>query len=87
MRRLTLEQQQKKRLVENKQCGKSQQRRAEYKCVRYAALGGEFVILTGASVGGCKSASENIRSMFRLSFPGGSSWDGRVFVWLRVWLG
>lgn len=62
-------------------------RRAEYKCVLYAALGGEFVILTGAFVGGCKSASEDIRSMFRLGFPGGYSWEGRVFVCLQVWLG
>lgn len=52
-----------------------------------AALGGELVILTGAFVGGCKSASENIRSMFLLGFPGGSSWEGRVFVRLQVWLG
>lgn len=42
MRRLTPEQKKKKkRLVENKQCGKSQQRRAEYKCVVYAALAGD----------------------------------------------
>lgn len=73
--------------MENKQCGKSQQRRVEYKCVLHAALHGEFVILTGAFVGGCKSASENIRTVFQLGFPSGYSWERRVFVHLQVRLG
>lgn len=84
MCRFTLGTKNKKRLAEKKECRKSQQRRTEYKCAFYVALGGEFAILRRAFVGRWKSAPENIRSMFRPGFPGGHSCEGKMFCLLTV---